>query len=175
MIYLASPFSTEEQRDDLARLEALFDELRLEYFSPRTNVPVLNGLPPETRRERSSDWFKTNISNLDRSYCLLFCSDFYDADSAFDLGYAYSTYCKDKSVAILTYSKSGQTISNDTVAAVSRLHLMGFEEAEGFFTFVKNNPKYNIELPGDLSVTSSYLAAVWLDLVEMYQTDSKTA
>jgi len=168
MLYIAGVPATRQASDAVSQLEALFKELALSYYSPRENINLIKGLPPETESERRKEYLKGFTSTLKSVYCVVVPLDGLDATGIHAWGYCYNSYCRDKSIAIIMYSSSGQELP-PAVAAVcdsDLLLLKSLDEARDFFKLAVSDPQYNltITLPegSDAAVTHSYEPAIWL-------------
>lgn len=85
-IYLAGPWFTAGQPERLAKIEALMDDLKLTYYSPRLDGIDLT--PDATEADRNAV-FADNVEHLKRAQLVVAVVDGFDTGTIWETGTAY--------------------------------------------------------------------------------------
>lgn len=85
MIYIASPFFSEAQKDYLNKIQNLCKELKLKTYLPYKDGGIKN-------KSNSNEIFQKDIENLEKADLVIAYLTMHevDAGTAFEIGYAYS-------------------------------------------------------------------------------------
>jgi len=89
MIYIASPFFSEAQKDYLNKIQNLCKELKLKTYLPYKDGGIKN-------KKNSNRIFQNDIENLEKANLVIayLTMPEIDAGTAFEIGYAYSKHIK---------------------------------------------------------------------------------
>ena len=84
MIYLASPYFTESQKERLDRIKAILDEYEIKYISPVEEYCVTD----EDTTKKMREIFKKNCDAIEKCYALIAVTDEKDMGTIWEAGYA---------------------------------------------------------------------------------------
>ena len=86
-IYLAGPFFNEKQLATIEIIEEQFDNVGLDYFSPRKGGGKIEHLPLEKKMKESKRIYQSNIDAIMDCNILLAVVDGRDTGTIFEMGY----------------------------------------------------------------------------------------
>lgn len=84
-VYLAAPFFNDEQRDTIIRVEAMFRERNISFFSPRLECLC----PPDANPAQRHKSFQANCNGIKKAEFVLARIDDFDPGTMWEMGYAY--------------------------------------------------------------------------------------
>ena len=131
MIYIASPFFTDEQNQEVSRVEKLLLSYGMKFFSPRQHGGILKDMTPERRTLAAPSVFQSNVSGISRSGLVLAITDHRDTGTIWEMGYAHGY-----GVPVVTLSVSGRP-TNVMLAQCVEAHFTTYEHLEGLIQIAK--------------------------------------